>query len=148
MALSPSGTAHAFNLPWSYKWSGMTEEANTRFVQQIQEFRALSEALFALGAKALFALVPLPWAPGDRLPKDEQHQHNSVVSAQNQSDPSNSKQPSILVGLFGTEWTESALQVKPSETFKSQCSTWMSAYLFLLFKHYAAELNGGLLTPA
>lgn len=36
------------------------EETNTTIVQQTQEFRALSEILFALGAKALFDLVPLP----------------------------------------------------------------------------------------
>lgn len=103
MALSPSGTAYAFELPWSYKQSSMAEEANTTCVQQIQEFRASSEVLFAFRAKALFALVPLPWAPGDRQPEDEQHRRKPLVSAQPQSNPSNSHQPSILTELFGTE---------------------------------------------
>lgn len=119
------------------KRSGLSEEANTTFVQQIQEFRASSEVLFALGAKALF--IPLPRASGDK-----QHLHNPSCLCR----PSKSKQPSILTGLFGTESEESDLQVNPSETFKSQCSTWMSAFLFPLFKHYTAVLNGGLRMPA
>lgn len=34
------------------------------------------------------------------------------------------------------------------QKLKPQCSTSMSAFLLLLFKHYTAELNGSLLTPA
>lgn len=56
------GYSPCFPLSWSYKWSSTAEDTTT-FVQQIQEFRASSEILFALGAKALFALVlySRPW---------------------------------------------------------------------------------------
>lgn len=89
----------------------------------------------------------------DRPPEDEEHWHSPAqkgasVSAQKRSHPSHSKQPSVLVGLSCTEHTEFDLQVNPSETFKSRCSTWTPAFLFLSFRHYITELNEGLSTAA
>ena len=114
-ALSPAGTAHALALPCAPKQSGTAEEATTTFVLQIQELQASSEALFASGAKARFARVPLPESPGQTAQGSATSAQRRAVCA-NPEPPQQFQQPSILVSAL---WHRASRIWPPGHPFRN-----------------------------